>query len=322
MQIVMMGTGPFAVPTFQSLLDSEHEVLALVTRPTPPVRSRKSAPPNPAREVAQQAGLPIIDPEDVNTESARERIRQIVPQLFVVCDYGQILAADTLAIAPSGGVNLHGSLLPKYRGAAPVNWAILRGEQETGITVIHMTPRLDAGPALARRTTRINPQESAAQLEPRLAELGVDAVHEAIRLLEHWDGSSSLGEPQDQKLATRARRLRKSDGLVDWSRSARQIYDQVRGLKPWPGTFTHLVREHRSPLRLILDHVSVADEQQQESPPGSVVSSAADALRVATGRGTLAIHRVQPSGKRIMSADEFLRGHALTAGDRFTSQPT
>ena len=147
MRIVMMGTGPFAVPTFARLLESEHEVLALVTRPVPPPRGRKSkAPPNPMRDFGEEKGVEIFAPASINDAEAQQQLREWDADLFVVCDYGQILARETLGLAKYGGINLHGSLLPKYRGAAPVNWAILKGDEHSGITVIHMTPKLDAGP--------------------------------------------------------------------------------------------------------------------------------------------------------------------------------
>ena len=166
MRLVMMGTGPFAVPTLESLLDSSHEVVALVTRPSvaAQTRGKTKAPPNPMRELAESRGLPVLDPVNVNEDSFRPALIALRPELLVVCDYGQILSPAALSVAPLGGINLHGSLLPKYRGAAPVQWAIWRGEQETGVTVIHMTPRLDAGPNLAQLTTAIGPAETAAEL--------------------------------------------------------------------------------------------------------------------------------------------------------------
>lgn len=309
-----MGTGPFAVPTFEALLDSEHEVIVLVTRPTPPIRTRGKAPRNPMREVAEARGIEVLSPDDVNSETARKQLGSLRPDLFVVCDYGQILSADTLSLPPLGGINLHGSVLPKYRGAAPVHWAILNGDAETGVTVIHMTPKLDAGPALTVRKTPIGPDETTAELEPRLSLVGVDAVHEAIAMLAAWAGESALGIPQDSSLACRAPRLKKADGAVDWSRNAAQIYNQVRALKPWPGTFTQYERPNGQGMRLILDDVSVVDEGSSPGKPGTVVVSDGEQLCVAAGDTSLAIHRLQPAGKRVMEVKEFLRGHAITVG--------
>ena len=314
----MMGTGPFAVPTFSSLLDSGQQVAVLITRPSPAVRSRGKTPSNPMREAATLRGIEVLSPQDVNTDTARKQLASLRPDLLVVCDYGQILSAATLAIAPLGGINLHGSLLPKYRGAAPVNWALLNGEVETGVTVLHMTPRLDAGPTLVQRSTAIESDEDADQLEPRLAELGPAAVEEAIKLLKTWDGRSPVGTPQDPLLATPARRLKKQDGQVDWSNSAERIRNQVRALKPWPGTFTHWSRDGRPPDRLILDRVSLVPDARS-ADPGTVLTPDNDQLWVTTGAGILAIERLQPAGKRLMDAVEFLRGHPIAAGTRLGS---
>ncbi len=320
MRIIMMGTGPFAVPTFESLLESEHEVVVLVTRPTPPARSRSKTPANPMREVADARGIEVLSPDDVNSEAARSQLSSLRPDLYVVCDYGQILSPEALSIPPLGGINLHGSLLPKYRGAAPVHWAILNGDQETGITVIHMTPKLDGGPVLTVRTTPIGDCETMEELEPRLAILGVEPVHEAIEMLANWDRSSPIGSPQDPALACRAPRLKKSDGAVDWTLSATRIFNQFRALKPWPGTFTHWQRPNGQKLRLLLDEIAVVDETVPDgAEPGSVLASDSQRFEVATGEGRLSLRKVQPAGKRLMTIDEFLRGHPIPVGDRLAN---
>src|SRR5688572_8956748 len=259
MRIVVLGTGPFAVPMFQSLLDSPHEVAALMTRPTPPAKGREKGPVNPMRDAAEARGLPVHSPASINTEEGKQLLQQLAPDLLVVCDYGQILAGDVLAIAPLGGINLHASLLPKYRGAAPIQWALLQGESETGVTVIHMTPRLDSGPILAVRKTEIRPDEAHPELEQRLARLGIEPVHEAIEQLAQWDRASTIGTPQDKALATKAPRLKKEHGAIDWSRTGEQIRNQVRALKPWPGTYTFWQREGHDPLRLVIDRASVVE---------------------------------------------------------------
>ncbi|MEQ8785953.1 MAG: methionyl-tRNA formyltransferase [Pirellulaceae bacterium] len=322
MKLLMMGTGPFAVPTFEALVASSHDVPALVTRPTPPARGRRKSPPNPMRDAAEHHGLPVLAPDDINSEQGREIVASFAPQLLVVCDYGQILSNECLAVAHLGGVNLHASLLPKYRGAAPINWALYDGETETGVTVIHMTPQLDAGPCLLQVRTPIDPDEDAVELERRLAQIGAEAVLRSIEMLAGWDRASTIGQRQDSRLATKARRLRKDDAAVDWSRTARQIRDQVRAFKPWPGAYTHLLRADGEPLRLILDAVSVVEaptDAEQEAAPGTVVHADGRRVEVATGAGLLAIDRIQPAGKRVMEIDEFLRGHTIEAGNRFGS---
>ena len=339
MRLAVLGTGPFAVPMFQSLLDSPHQIAALVTRPTPPARGREKAPPNPMRDEAERRSLPVFAPQSINDDEGRQVVRSLAPDLLVVCDYGQILSAEVLGLVPLGGINLHASLLPKYRGAAPIHWALLNGDDETGVTVIHMTPRLDAGPVLTTRRTPIGSDETQADLEARLARLGVEAVHEAIDMLTRWDRVSTLGQPQDARHATSALRLRKEHGVIDWSRTADQIRNQVRALKPWPGTYTFWHRPGEEPLRLVIDQVSGTGRGTKaairgagleselpatppvEHGPGHVVVCDGKQLIVATGDGALSILAIQPAGKRIMPIDQFLRGYHLRVGDRLGPVP-
>ena len=318
MRLIMMGTGPFAVPTFRSLFESPHELCALVTRPSisGPTRDKTKSPPNLMRELAESRGLKVLSPSDVNLPESHRELAELRPDLFVVCDYGQILSPETLGIAPLGGINLHGSLLPKFRGAAPVQWAIWRGEQESGITVIHMTPGLDAGPSLVQRKTAIGSTETAAELEPRLAELGVEPVHEAIAMLAKWDRASQLGTAQDPAQATRARRLKKSDGEVIWTQTGEQILRQFRAVQPWPGLYTHLLRSENKPLRVILEKVEVVPGVGNQTP-GTVIQSTDGRLIVATGGEALSIVKLQPAGKRVLEAAEFLRGYPLGADAKF-----
>ncbi|MCI0361436.1 MAG: methionyl-tRNA formyltransferase [Planctomycetaceae bacterium] len=341
MRLAVLGTGPFAVPMFQSLFDSPHQVLGLVTRPTPRRGAREKLPPNPMRDEAERRGLPVFAPESINSDEGRAVIQSLAPELLVVCDYGQILSADVLGLVPLGGINLHASLLPKYRGAAPIHWALLNGDYETGVTVIHMTPRLDAGPILAVRHTPIASKETQPELEARLAALGVGAVWEAIELLARWDRISSLGTPQVASHATSALRLRKEHGAIDWTRTAEQIHNQVRALKPWPGTYTYWHRPGEEPLRLAIDRVSAgrlgataglpssADAGAPATPPGHLPADPFEhgpghavvcdgkQLVIATGQGGLSILAIQPAGKKVLPIDQFLRGYHVRLGDRF-----
>jgi methionyl-tRNA formyltransferase len=264
-----------------------------------------------------------LESADVNDEATRRRLADHAPDLLVVCDFGQILSRPTLAVARFGGINLHASLLPKYRGAAPINWAIWNGEPETGVTVIHMTPQLDAGPCLVQVCTPIAPDDDAPALEHRLARLGVEPVLRAISLLEQWDGHTSLGAPQDASEATRAPRLTKSDGRVDWGRPVEWIVNQVRALKPWPRTSTWWHRAH-GPTQLILEHVAVVSEPLLPLSPVLASAHAGDILRaegshlwVATGTRPLAVLRIKPAGRREMDTVEFLRGYPVRLGDRW-----
>jgi len=330
MRIAVLGTGPFAVPMFRSLLDSAHEVAALVTRPTPPAKGREKAPPNPMRDLAEQCGVVVHAPASINSDDGRALFRSLAPELLIVCDYGQILAADVLGLAPLGGINLHASLLPRFRGAAPIQWALFHGESETGVSVIHMTPRMDGGPILAVRTTRIASDETHPELEHRLSILGIEPALEAISQLAAWDRTSPIGSPQDPQQATKAPRLKKDDGRIDWSRSAEQIRNQVRALKPWPGTFTFWSRPDHEPLRIVIDTVSIlglgiraasraADANEAGYQPGEVVVSDRQQLIVATGEGGLSLITVQPAGKRVMPIADFLHGYPLREGQRLGS---
>ncbi len=324
-RLVVMGTGPFAVPMFEALRRSPHEIVAVVTRPdhAPPGRR---PPRNPMREAATAAGLPILAPERVNEPASVGAIAALAPDLFVVCDYGQILSADLLAVPPLGGINLHGSLLPRHRGAAPIQWAILEGDAITGVSVIHMTAALDAGNVIVARPVAIGRRETAAELEPRLAEVGAEAVIEAVDRLQaavrNGTPFTAIGIPQDPARATRAPRLAKGDGTIDWSHPAARIECRRRALEPWPRVTTVFTRGDGQPQRLVLEDVEAVstDALPPESAtaiPGTVLSAAADRIVVACGDGTaLAILRLVPEGRRSMSAAEFLCGSPLRAGMR------
>jgi len=319
LRLVVMGTGPFAVPMFRALLASPHVVAAVVTRPdhAPPGRR---PPPNPMREAAASAGLPILDPERANDPAAMAAVAAVAPDLLVVCDYGQILSAALLAAAPLGGINLHGSLLPRHRGAAPVQWTILEGDPLAGVSVIHMTPALDAGNVILARATPVGPRETAAELEPRLAELGAGAVVEAIERLEAAVAAggppTAVGIPQEQSRATRAPRLAKADGVVDWSWPAVRIERLRRALEPWPRATTFFTRSDGARQRLVLADADVTTAHGAATP-GTVTGVADGRIVVACGGGTaLAITRLVPEGRREMSAADFLRGSPLAAGAR------
>lgn len=318
LRVVMMGTGPFAVPLFEALYDSPHTVCALVTQPVRSAPGKKSPPPSPMRLVAEAHGTPIIDPPSINTPEGQQQLAEFQPELLVVADYGQILSPETLGLARLGGINLHGSLLPKYRGAAPVQWAVYHGDEYSGVSVIHMTPRLDAGPVIAQEKLKVDPRETAGELEVRLSQCGAPLAVEAISQLQH---GTATPQPQDPSLATKARRLRKTDGLVDWSRSPQQVCNQVRAMQPWPKPYTFWHRTGSGPMRLIVVEVepltpSPADEANQEKrQPGEVLKAAGDQLILAAGGLPIRVVRVQPAGKRDLTAEEFLRGYPVQPGE-------
>ena len=311
MRIIMMGTGPFAVPTFRGLYETHHTIVALVTTPVRMHRGKRVAAVSEIRDVAHQHATPIFDPQDVNTAQSQAVLAECQPDLMVVCDYGQILSADTLALARLGGINLHGSLLPRYRGAAPVNWAIYHGEVESGVTVIHMTPKIDAGPCIAQARTPIDQDETVVELEERLAEMGARLVRRSIDSVE---AGRLEALPQDPALASKAPRLKKTDGVVDWNRSAADIRNQIRAFEPWPKTYTFWHRTSGKPVRLILGPLEVVE---QSGAPGTVLEAAGDRLIIAAGKAAGMLGNLQPAGKKPMPVAEFLRGHRVHPGDRF-----
>ncbi|MEO8268566.1 MAG: methionyl-tRNA formyltransferase [Aureliella sp.] len=342
MRIVLLGTGPFAVPTCQRLLADGHDIPLVVTRPVADPYAKKQ-PARPVFQWACESGLETFEPASINTPEAIAVLTELQADLLFVCDYGQILSSGSLSTTRLGGINLHGSLLPRHRGAAPVQWTLLRGDAEAGVTVIHMTPRLDAGASLAVAQTAILPDESAEQLEPRLAELGVAATLEAVELLSNWDGASPIGVTQDPSLVTKAPRFAKCDGQLDFRRPAEMLARQVRACQPWPSTFAQLTWRDGKQMRLLIKSArataeSIAALKNASAGTTTVVTAESlDAERaresdwsapwkrmlgVATGDGTLLIARVGPAGKRDMSVDDFLRGHPIADTAQFELLPT
>ena len=326
MKIIVMGTGPFAVPTIRWLIENDHEVCLFVTRPIPDAGKRRKSVANPVREFAEANPVAeIFAPQNINDPDAIQRLESCDADLMFVCDYGQILKRKTLATTRLGGINLHGSLLPKYRGAAPINWAIYHGETIAGVTVIHMTPKLDGGPCLTQQQLEIGQTETTEQLEPRLAEIGVKAVADAIELLREWDGEKTIGTLQDPAAVTKAPRLQKQQGNIDWQQSAIQLFNQVRAFQPWPGSFTHWLPESGKAVRLIVHRVthskSVPEGAVDQGAPGTVSNVDDEGISIFTGDGILTIHQLQPAGKKPMAVAEFLRGRKVKSGDRFGPAP-
>lgn len=320
MRLIMMGTGPFAEPTFRLMLKTHHEMVALVTSPVRPRHGKaKTAPPiSGMRDLAHQHGMEIFDPEDINAKTSQAHLAAYGADLMIVCDYGQILSAATLATARLGGINLHGSLLPQYRGAAPINWAIYNGETQTGVTVIHMTPRVDAGPCIAQAKTPIELEENAVELEARLRDIGGWLIRRTVDALQAGELDPLT---QDAALASKAPRLKKSDGCIDWSRSSLQIKNHILAMEPWPKCFTFWhhggrQRPKDQPVRLIVAAVSVINGIESQAAAGEVLESSGDRLVVKTGDGTVLLGEVQPAGKRAMNIDEFLRGYRVAPGER------
>jgi methionyl-tRNA formyltransferase len=299
----MLGTGDFAVPTFEALADSPHELVALITQPDKPQGRKGQIIPSRIKLAAQARKIRVEQPESINGPEGLELIRSLNPDLLVTAAYGQILSADVLGLPRLGGINLHGSLLPKYRGAAPVARAIQQGETETGVTVIRMTPRVDAGGMLSCAKTAIGPNETAGELEDRLAVLGAPLVLEAVAALANGDPPIL---PQDPGAVTKAPKLTKEDGRVDWSQPAQAVHNLVRAMQPWPVASTGWQRSPGQVVRLIVHETRVEDGQGE---PGRVIEARDDRLVVACATGAVRLTRVQLEGKKAMEAAEFLRGH-------------
>jgi methionyl-tRNA formyltransferase len=337
LNLVLMGTGPFATPAFDALCETGHRVQIVLTRPERPGPGKRPPQKSPVRQWAESRNFLVEAPESVNSEEAKSILRRLAPDLLVVCDYGQILRSDVLQLARLGGINLHGSLLPAHRGAAPVQWAVLRGDRETGVSVIHMTPKLDAGPVITVRKTPIHPKETAGELEQRLSLLGVEAVLEAVEFLagpaDSDDDSKSphapfFGIEQDSDKASRAPRLTKEDGRIDWRKSASQIQCHVMGMQPWPNAFTEIPKDRGEPQRLVVLDVDAVEDsefsqliQADESKEISVAAKSpgtvhilGDRLLIATGEGWIELQCVKPAGKRAMKVAEWLRGRPVQTG--------
>jgi methionyl-tRNA formyltransferase len=313
-RIIVMGTGDFAVPAFEHLAEVGWRIVALVTQPDRPQGRKQEVLPSAIKQSAQARGTPILQPEDVNSAESLDRLRELKPDLLVTAAYGQILSGELLSIPRLGGINLHASILPAYRGAAPVARAIQNGETETGVTVIQMTPRIDAGGVAAGATTKIGPDETAGELEQRLAVMGATLVAHVVAALA---AGPLAVQPQDNTKATRAPKLSKEDGLIDWSRPAQAIHNLVRSMQPWPAA--HTTWQPRSPvpgdpLRIIVHRTKPAGGQ---GAPGEVLEAMGDRLVVAGGENAVALLAVQIPGKKTLTAAEFLRGHRVQPGDRF-----
>jgi methionyl-tRNA formyltransferase len=331
MRLILMGTGPFAVPSFQALLNDGHEIAHVVTRPVVATSNKKEPPTSPVRQWAIDHHLPLADPISINDHETVQWLKWLNADLMVVCDYGQILSRDALSTTKLGGINLHGSLLPKHRGAAPVQWSILSGDSVAGVSIIHMTPALDGGPVLSQSSTEIGIAETAAELESRLSQIGVQSTLESVAVLatkSSLENCVNLGQKQDKALATKAPRLAKDDGELNLHYQVGWIDRLIRGLQPWPGSFAHLTFPDGKTLRIILPHATPIEMNLASLglEPGDLLygetlrnyratePTLSGALYAVALDGLLEIPAVQPAGKKLMSSQEFLRGYA-----RYTS---
>ncbi len=329
MKLVLLGTGPFAVPTFGSILRTSNLIVELViTRPHTDSRNSVSAP---VASWAVSAGIPLMAPTSINDGDVIENLQRKNFDLAIVCDYGQILSQEALQAFRHGAINLHGSLLPRHRGAAPVQWSILAGDSSTGVSVIWMTPGLDAGPVLASKETSIQSDENAAQLEQRLSQLGIDAVHDALRLLSSsasMDDVLMKATRQNPSLVTKAPRLKKADGQCDFRVPASIVDRHVRGMQPWPGVYGELIVNDNRAVRVSIQlgrEVIAQKESIIGCVPGEIVPKDArkslglpDQLIVSCGgQSFYAIDMIQPAGKKRMTSEEFIRGYVRSDDAKF-----
>ncbi|OPX84214.1 MAG: Methionyl-tRNA formyltransferase [Pelotomaculum sp. PtaB.Bin104] len=316
MRVIFMGTPDFAVPSLRALVESGHTVQAVVTQPDRPKgRGKKEAPP-PVKEEAQALGLPVLQPLKVKDQDFIKSLQGFSPEIIVVVAYGQILPRDILLLPEYGCVNVHASLLPKYRGAAPVHWAVINGEQETGITTMFMDEGLDTGDIILQENTPVSDKDTVGTIHDRLAEMGARLLSKTLDLIERAQAPRT---PQGDQ-SSYAPMITGADELIQWNKPARDIFNHIRGMDPWPGARTFLGGKR---LKIWRAHV-IEENQAQEYPhsePGQILGTGREGLTVLTGKGIIVIDELQLQGaKRMMTAD-FLRGTPGILGSVLTNEP-
>ena len=312
MKLIFMGTPEFAVPSLARLIGDGHEIAAVFTQPDKPAGRGKNLLAPPVKVFAAERGIPVHQPAKIKTnEEVRATFESIAPDACIVAAYGKILPEWMLAIPRFGSINVHASLLPKYRGAAPINWAIARGEPETGVTIMQMNAGMDTGEIFATRTIEIGGEETAPELTARLSELGAALLSETLPLIERGEIKPT---PQNEQEATYAPILKREDGLIDWRMSAQEISNRVRAFQPWPGSYTFFRSGRLTIWRAREGEVNQSDHKAE---PATVIAIDKSGIVVAcAGLTTLRIEELQVEGKRKLSAREFVNGMRLSIGDR------
>ena len=311
MVVVFFGTPQFAVPTLRRLLDSTHSVAGVVTQPDRPRGRGQRVTHAPVKALALERGIPVYQPDRLKPPEVADTLRAWRADLGVVAAYGRIIPEHLLAIPRFGMINVHASLLPKYRGAAPVHRAVINGDSQTGVTIMRLVKELDAGGMFAKVTRQIGPDDTSDVVEAALADLGAELL---VTVVDQLVSGTAREEPQDDAQATYAPRLTKEEGLIDWTQSASQIHNRVRGLYPWPHAYTFF-----NGTRLIVLRSMVAEAGAAATSPGTILRVTSEAIHVATGDGELAVLDVQPEGRRAMRAHDFLLGHRLATGEIFSN---
>ncbi|MEO8481759.1 MAG: methionyl-tRNA formyltransferase [Acidobacteriota bacterium] len=308
MRLAFFGTPDFAVPSLAAL-ETRHEVVAVVSQPDRPRGRGQKTSASPVAAHAERNGLTVFRPERIKTEEFLSAFKALNVDLAIVAAYGRILPAALLEVPPLGFINVHASLLPRWRGAAPIHRAVLAGDGETGVTIMRVVPALDAGPMLAKVPLAIGPDETTAELEPRLAKAGAFLLAEVVDRLA---AGPIHEEPQDERLVTYAARIDRTEGRCNWDRPAPDIHNHIRGLQPWPLVSAHL---HGRRVLLVRSQVASADEPQAVAP-GTVTRVEPDGLVIAANPGTVRLLSIQPEGRSAMRVRDFLNGHRVSVGDR------
>lgn len=306
MRAVFMGTPDIAAEVLKSLLLSRHEIVAVVTQPDRPKGRGRELTKSPVKLVAEEHGLPVLQPEKVKAPEAVAELKALAPEVILVVAFGQILSKEILELPKYGCINVHASLLPEYRGAAPIQWAVIDGKEKTGITIMRMDEGIDTGDMICREEIAITAEETGGSLHDKLAAVGGPLL---LRALEQIEDGTAVYTPQNQEAYTYAKMLRKDMGRIDFTKSAEELERLIRGLNPWPSAFT---RWQGKTLKLW--NASVSYERFEACPCGTLVSVKNGMLWIMTGNGILQVRELQPEGKRRMTTEEFLRGYPLTPG--------
>lgn len=313
MRLVFMGTPDFASASLEALLRTDDSVVGIVTQPDRPKGRGQTLTPSPVKLLAQRAQIPLLQPLKIKDPGFLNALAGWKPDMIAVAAFGRILPPAILSLPPLGCINVHGSLLPKYRGAAPIQWAIINGETETGITTMLMDEGMDTGAILLQEALSITADDTAATLTPRLAELGGRLLVETITRLK---AGTLVPQPQDASQATLAPLLKKEDGVIDWTLPAIVLANRVRGLSPWPGAYTTVAGNDRWAIWHALAFPGCVTE-----PPGTVITITHEAIHVATGDGILAVMELQPANSRRMAVSQYLSGHHISVGLQLGNGP-
>ena len=314
MNIVFFGTSEFAIPALQSLIDSRHKVVALVTQPDRKRGRNLKLSPSPTKVLALSKDIPVFQPQNASGAESINYLKKLDADLFIVISFGQILKREILSIPKLYAVNVHGSLLPQYRGAAPTNWAIINGDKKSGVTIIKMNEKMDEGDIILKRETAIENEDTNITLTEKLSEVGAKVLLETIALIENKKEVKL--EKQNSADVTYAPKLKKEDGLIAWNEPALKIHNKVRGFIPWPGAYTYY--DGKTLKILKTEVVTSSSEVAQNGEVIDIVEG--KGIIVRTGLGNLAIQYLQLEGKKALDSDSFVRGHRIARGYKFTSK--